>query len=112
MRYRIFATEKVVPEQLTIIFMDIAMIAPHEPTFLRTIEGKQSVPSDLRMYVVHSMKIIVQKQKGQQSIVFNNSGARAHILMGTVFGIGTNFQKAQPAIGRDEIGPNRKFSLG
>lgn len=67
----------------------------------------QIIPWNIRVCMVHSMKIVVQKQKCQWATVRDNNGSTLGNFMSTVLDVCTYFQNAKSKITRCKIGRRR-----
>ena len=52
MGHRFFALQDVTREKVTIVLVDIPLVALHECLFLCLIEAGQSIPRDMRIHMV------------------------------------------------------------
>jgi len=85
MCHRIFARQKVTPEDFTIRAVDVAIVPRQKPVTVRAVQAWQVVPANARMHVMHHMQVVVEEEKRQKTTVFDNYGTRLTLCMGAMF---------------------------
>ena len=106
MRYRLFGLEKIGSENFAIVLEAIALIALLILLGLRAVDFWQLVPRHSRMGMMHEVKIVVEKEKGERTAVFDDHCSGRGMVVCAMLQKSANFQDSEAEIGRQPVSPD------